>query len=46
MDQVLSEDIPKLMKQFPQETGAENFYNNNPFENTNPFEGIIGKCFL
>lgn len=35
MDSVLSEDIPKLMKQFPQEKSAAAL---NPFESNNPFD--------
>jgi Cytoskeletal-regulatory complex EF hand len=35
MDDVLSTDIPKLMKQFPQEASSPE----NPFASSNPFEG-------
>lgn len=38
MDQVLAEDIPRLMQQFPQERDKAANTAFNPFENTSPFD--------
>jgi len=42
MDQVLGDDIPKLMKQFPQETVGKPSAT-NPFENNNPFDNLMSE---
>jgi EH domain-containing protein 1 len=40
MDVVLSEDIPKLLKQFPEKRRSDTT-GSNPFESTNPFDANI-----